>query len=72
MIQGDDCSWESDALQRLAAMDELRAFNHNGFSGSQWTPCAISCNLNRCGTVVGRRGRSGEALYYHESVMDCH
>jgi glucose-1-phosphate cytidylyltransferase len=34
LIEGDDTSWESTPLIRLAAMDELRAFEHRGF----WQP----------------------------------
>jgi len=33
-IDGDDTSWESTPLIQLAAMDELRAFEHRGF----WQP----------------------------------
>ena len=33
-IAGDDTSWESTPLTRLAAMDQLRAFEHRGF----WQP----------------------------------
>jgi glucose-1-phosphate cytidylyltransferase len=33
-IEGDDTSWEATPLIRLAAMDELRAFEHRGF----WQP----------------------------------
>lgn len=34
LIEGDHTSWERDPLERLAAMDELRAFEHDGF----WQP----------------------------------
>ena len=34
LIDGDRSSWESGPLERLAAMDELRAYAHNGF----WQP----------------------------------
>ncbi len=34
LIDGDDCSWESGPLVRLAAMGELKAWQHDGF----WLP----------------------------------
>jgi len=34
LIEGDHTSWESGPLERLAQMDELRAFHHKGF----WQP----------------------------------
>lgn len=33
-VDGDDCSWEAEPLQRLAAAGELMAFEHEGF----WQP----------------------------------
>lgn len=33
-IEGDQSSWEADALMRLARDGELEAFNHSGF----WHP----------------------------------
>lgn len=34
LIDGDNCAWEGEPLQKLASMDELRAFEHQGF----WQP----------------------------------
>lgn len=34
LIEGDRSSWEGEPLVKLVAMDELRAFEHNGF----WQP----------------------------------
>lgn len=34
LIDGDHCSWEGEPLARLVAMDQLRAFQHDGF----WQP----------------------------------
>lgn len=34
LIEGDDTSWETTPLQRLAATDQLRAYQHRGF----WQP----------------------------------
>ena len=34
LIAGDDTVWEREPLERLAAMDQLRAFRHEGF----WQP----------------------------------
>jgi len=34
LIDGDRCSWEGEPLARLVAMDQLRAFEHDGF----WQP----------------------------------
>ncbi|WP_332658276.1 glucose-1-phosphate cytidylyltransferase [Brevundimonas sp.] len=34
LIEGDSTSWEGAPLDRLAEMDQLRAFNHTGF----WQP----------------------------------
>jgi glucose-1-phosphate cytidylyltransferase len=33
-IEGDDTSWEGSPLQRLAADDQLMAYEHDGF----WQP----------------------------------
>jgi glucose-1-phosphate cytidylyltransferase len=34
LIGGDDTIWEREPLERLAASDQLRAFEHQGF----WQP----------------------------------
>jgi len=34
LIEGDECSWESTPLSRLAAMGQMMAFEHRGF----WQP----------------------------------
>ena len=34
LIEGDDCSWESDVLPRLAADGQLSAYQHSGY----WQP----------------------------------
>ena len=34
LIDGDHCSWEAEPLARLVTMDQLRAFEHDGF----WQP----------------------------------
>ena len=34
LIDGDRCSWEAEPLTRLVTMDQLRAFEHDGF----WQP----------------------------------
>ena len=34
LIEGDDMSWESSPIVRLAAMGEMMAFEHRGF----WQP----------------------------------
>ena len=34
LIDGDDTPWESEPLMQLAALDELRAYQHQGF----WQP----------------------------------
>lgn len=34
LITGDDCSWEGEPLNRLVQMNQLRAFQHEGF----WQP----------------------------------
>lgn len=34
LVEGDTSSWEGEPLAKLAAMDELRAFEHDGF----WQP----------------------------------
>jgi glucose-1-phosphate cytidylyltransferase len=31
LIDGDDTPWESEPLTQLAALDELRAYQHQGF-----------------------------------------
>jgi len=31
LIDGDDCSWEHEPLNQLAAQDQLRAWEHHGF-----------------------------------------
>ena len=34
VIDGDDTPWETTPMERLVAMDELRAWRHDGF----WQP----------------------------------
>jgi len=59
-LKDDGTIWEREPLARLAADDQLMAYEHEAF-GSRWTPCA-----NR--TYLEELWSSGKAPW---KVWDC-